>query len=156
MRPYKMLGAVGALILADQAIKILVKRFLEPVGMIELLPFLSLTYVENPGVSFGLMQDAGNKWLLIVNLAATAAIYVYWRRRMRAGTFHVLETWGLALILAGALGNIFDRLHYGYVVDFVDFKVWPVFNLADSLISIGVGCYLASSLSAWKRSRARV
>ena len=151
MRPYFWLVVVAVLVLLDQAIKVAVKRWLEPVGEIGLLPFLSLTYVENVGVSFGLMQSVGNRILLAFNMAATAGIYFYWRQRLFEGTLKALESWGFAFILAGAIGNILDRMHYGYVIDFVDFRVWPVFNLADSLISIGVGIYLFSSLLAWKK-----
>lgn len=144
---------MAGLVIIDQWTKILALERLSPIGSIDLTPFLALTYVENRGVSFGLMQGVGNRVLLAVNFLFTIAIYFYWRKKERDGSLKRWESWGLVLVLAGALGNIMDRILRGYVIDFVDFKVWPVFNVADSCISTGVALYLLGTLLARRTAR---
>ncbi len=95
--------------------------------------WLYLTHVRNTGAAFGLF--GGNALLLaIISMALFVALF-FWREHLRS-----LGTWGylaLALILGGALGNMYDRLAYGYVIDFIDLRIWPVFNLADSAVVVG-------------------
>jgi len=91
-----------------------------------------ITLVLNKGVAFGLF--ANNTLVpVVISFIAIAAILVFFRR---AG---YLTKTALSLILAGCIGNLVDRLYFGVVVDFLDFRVWPVFNVADSVICIGVG-----------------
>ena len=97
-----------------------------------------LTFVSNPGVAFGLL--AGNQLILAMfSLAVTVAIICYgpWYTRdiPHAG-------WFLGLLAGGALGNAIDRLFRGEVTDFLDFRIWPVFNLADCAIVVGAGLLL--------------
>jgi signal peptidase II len=100
----------------------------------ELLPFLRLTYAENTGVAFG-MFHGNNHFFIIVSLLLVAGLF-YWRRRIFA--CGAAATAGLALVLAGAVGNIYDRLSYGFVVDFIDLSFFPaIFNIADSSITVG-------------------
>lgn len=131
--------------LADQASKAWVQSKFSLFDSVALLPFLSLTYVHNTGVSFGMMRSLPGWFLLAVNALLTAAIYIFWRRRMAAGPGR-WESRGLLLIFSGAVGNILDRARLGYVVDFIDLHFWPIFNLADSMITTGVCCYLVGSL----------
>ena len=122
-----------AVLLLDQITKILTLKFLLPKGTVSLLPFFSLTYVENTGSAFGLFQNA-NLFLLIVSLLILF-LMIKWRNDILClGT---MAKYGYLLIFAGALGNIYDRIVLGYVVDFLDFRIWPVFNIADSAVCVG-------------------
>ena len=121
----------------------------QPEGMIEITSFFNLRWVENPGVSLGLLTADSEmaRWLLV---AMTAAIAIFvaiwlWREKRRDDSF------ALALILGGALGNILDRTRFGYVVDFADlhFGEWRpflVFNVGDAAITIGVLLLLVRAL----------
>ncbi len=97
-----------------------------------------ITYVQNPGAAFGMLAYRTNFFIVVTVLVIAIILIVYRqvpveRKLLRAG---------LGLQLAGAMGNFIDRLRLGYVVDFFDFRVWPVFNIADMAIVVGV-CLLA-------------
>lgn len=110
-------------------------------GQIELLPIFNLTWVENRGISLGLLNADGElgRWLLVAMTAAIAIGVAWWiGREEKRG-----DQLALSLVLGGALGNIVDRVRLGYVVDFADlhfgtFRPFLVFNVADAAISIGV------------------
>lgn len=137
------LSAAAAIFVADQLLKWIVAGplALETVRQITLLPFFDLTWVENYGVSMGFLTAGSQleRWLL-VGLTATIATVVLvwmWREKNRPDTI------ALGLVLGGALGNIVDRVRFGYVVDFLDLHIgdWHpflVFNVADAAITIGV------------------
>lgn len=136
----------AAIFVVDQLVKlwIIAGVGLQAKGSINLLPILSLTWVENRGVSMGLLQADGAKerWILTGVTALIAAGVAWW---MRKETNRV-DILALALVLGGALGNIVDRVRFGYVVDFVHVHVgaWSfyVFNVADAAITIGVAILL--------------
>ena len=88
--------------------------------------------MHNTGIAFGLFK--GNVIFFIVSTILVIAILVF-LLRLESKNYKVIIP--LALILGGAIGNLIDRLRFGYVVDFLDFRVWPVFNVADSAITIG-------------------
>jgi len=95
---------------------------------------LHLTYVQNTGAAFGLFE---NMTAVLAVLSCLAAAWIV--RELRTGRMrHDDRIWALALVLGGAIGNLIDRTVYGYVVDFIDLRVWPVFNMADAAITIGV------------------
>ena len=134
-----ILPAVALLTLvADQISKYLVLSNLNlgqswnPVA--SLTPWASITHVANTGAAFGLFPDRGSLFVVIAVIVVVAIIFYY--RHLPAGQWWIKVSLGLQL--GGALGNLLDRLRLGYVVDFIDFKIWPVFNLADSSIVIGV------------------
>jgi signal peptidase II len=110
-------------------------------AQVELLPIFNFTWVENRGISLGLAQAENDthRWLLVAMTAAIAIGVAWWmRREPKRG-----DQFSLALILGGALGNIVDRVRFGYVVDFLDlhfgsYRPFYVFNVADAAISIGV------------------
>jgi len=142
-RPYflMMLAVVGL----DQATKWLVDRVMDlHESRVVIEGLLSLTYVQNRGAAFGVLSDAELPYQAIlfslVSILALGAIAAYAWRLPAASR---LPQTALALIMGGALGNLFDRARLGYVVDFVDVfwgaHHWPAFNVADSAISVGVG-----------------
>ncbi len=144
----KFLIIAFAVVLLDQGSKYLVKTFLPPGTMLELIPGLfSLVHVNNTGVAFGLWANHSQtlRYLLSgVNL--WAVLILFWLARK--GTDKTALACGL--IAGGALGNLIDRIRQGHVLDFLDFHWgpyhWPAFNLADSAITIGVFIMLLLSL----------
>ncbi len=90
------------------------------------------TLVHNRGAAFGILQ---NQTLLFIatSIIAIVLIYLNLKKSKACGWYNI----SLGLILAGAIGNFFDRIIFGYVIDFLDFRIWPVFNVADSAITIG-------------------
>ena len=100
--------------------------------------------VRNSGVAFGLFQGYG----LLVTLATLVLLVVLMRTTLRSSQGRLVPLC-MGLILGGAVGNLIDRVRFGGVVDFLDFRVWPVFNLADSCITIGA---VLMALSLLKRS----
>ena len=101
-----------------------------------------LTLVHNTGAAFGIFKNQ-TLFFVIVSILAVAIIVVYMKKRPKV--FSASDV-ALALILGGALGNLADRLRLGYVVDFLDFRIWPVFNIADSAITVGVFLLIISLL----------
>ena len=97
-----------------------------------------LTLVENTGIAFGILQEYAPALLLVIT-ASVLALLVYSFFRHPDGHYKQVA---YGFILGGALGNLTDRLRLGHVVDFLDFRIWPVFNFADTFITIGVGLFL--------------
>ncbi len=140
----KRLGySIAALVfVADQAMKYWVTAtlHLRDRGVVGLIPGFDLTWVENPGVSMGLLRadSATTRWLLVGATLAIAVGVAIWIAREASRA----DTVALGLVLGGALGNIVDRVRYGYVVDFFH-AYWHdhhfyVFNVADAAITVGV------------------
>ncbi len=132
-----------ALAVVDQATKLWAESRLDLHQSVELLPFLSLTLGYNPGAAFSFLGDAAGwqRWFLAGVAAAISIYLIFWLRRLDRG--HLWLSSGLALVLAGALGNLVDRLRLGYVVDFIHLHYggfhWPIFNVADIAITLGAG-----------------
>jgi len=140
--------AVVALIL-DQITKWIARDNLwHPKIRVEVVSFLDFVPVENRGVSFGLFQSEGSTgvWLISIFAIIVAAGLSIWM-------YSVRRRWpalALGLVIGGAIGNVIDRLHLSWVVDFIDFHIstwhWPAFNIADAAIVIGVGMLLIDGL----------
>ncbi|KYH32566.1 lipoprotein signal peptidase [Moorella mulderi DSM 14980] len=127
---------LAALVLGiDQLSKYIIRANFQPN---ESLPVINsvfhLTYVNNPGAAFGLLAYKTPVFVSVTLLVAVIILVAY--RFLPPG--RILLRLALALMLGGALGNLIDRLRFGYVVDFLDFRIWPVFNLADIAIVSGV------------------
>lgn len=106
-----------------------------------------LTYIQNPGAAFGML--AGKTWFFVgITLLVLLAMLIGYRWIAKAGR---LYQWALGLIAGGAIGNLVDRMSYTRVIDFLDFRVWPVFNLADTFICIGVWLILLDALKELKK-----
>ena len=101
---------------------------------IKILPnIFHFTFVLNNGTAFGLLRGQNAALALLSILAITLIIFYLLKHK----DLSLVVSLALGLILGGALGNLFDRVRFGYVIDFLDFRVWPVFNIADSAITIG-------------------
>jgi len=141
-RELLLLGVALAVFTVDQLSKAAVARYLTPLvpwnPIAALNRYISLTYVTNTGVAFGLFPQLA-AFYPYINLAIVAGLLVFYQR---FGVSHWLLPVSLGLQLGGAVGNLADRLRLGYVVDFIDIKVWPVSNIADICIVSGV-CILA-------------
>lgn len=125
---------VIAVLVADRVTKVLCLQYLVPLGTVPVINgVFHLTYVENTGAAFGMLQ--GKNWFFIpaVILVSIVLVYLIWSMKDASRYMRI----SLALILGGAIGNLIDRLWLGYVVDFLDFRVWPVFNVADSCVVVG-------------------
>lgn len=122
---------------------------------IEVLPFFNLLYVHNYGAAFSFLSDAGGwqRWFFSAIALGVSGMLIYWMRELPASN-KILNI-GYALMMGGALGNLFDRLYYGYVIDFLDFYVgnnhWPAFNLADTAICIGAGLMVIDAIGSSKK-----
>jgi signal peptidase II len=140
-RPYFVLIAI--LIALDQAVKALVARGVDIYASVTVIPGLfNITRVHNRGAIFGAFNQMNNRTvfavLTVASLLALGLVVFYF---IKTPPCDGLMKTSLSLILAGALGNILDRLFRGYVLDFLDFHIggahWPYFNVADSCITIG-------------------
>ena len=126
-------AAVVVLLALDRASKIWAVASLQAVGTIPLIPFFDLTYVENTGAAFGMGRGA-NKLLTVVSIGLVIALQFLRRRWPKNDQW---LQWGATLVTTGAVGNLYDRFTQGYVVDFLHLHHWPVFNVADSCITVG-------------------
>ncbi|MDA0203811.1 MAG: signal peptidase II [Acidobacteria bacterium] len=150
--PY--LAAAVALFGLDRWSKVAIVASLPLYSSKPLIPgFFDLVHTRNTGMAFSMLNNAGplvSQWIL-PGLSAAAVIFIIgllWRTNLSDRRLLV----GLALVLAGAAGNLYDRAVYGFVVDFLDVYVagwhWPAFNVADSCITIGAGVLLLDAV--WK------
>jgi len=126
-------ATVLALIAVDRATKLWAMRDLRAHGPIPVLPFFDFSYVENTGAAFGLGRGA-NGFFIAISLVMIAVLTRLLRRWPQDNLW--LQAGG-TLVLSGAVGNLYDRLVYRFVVDFLFLHHWPVFNVADSCITVG-------------------
>lgn len=134
-RYLELLGLALAVIAVDQASKALVVHSLSHGRVINLFGGLVLLdYTVNSGAAFGILQARGLLFILVAAVVSVLIVVSY--RRIVASP--LLVRVALGLILGGAIGNLIDRVRLGHVVDFIDLGWWPVFNLADSSIVVGV------------------
>ncbi|HKE29216.1 MAG TPA: signal peptidase II [Bryobacteraceae bacterium] len=149
LKAYSLAAGVFAL---DRLTKWLVERLVSFTDTHTVIPgFFDIVYSQNRGVAFGILNDSTSEWrtALLIGLSAAAVILVsavLWRARH----MDPLPLWGLSLILGGAAGNVFDRIIWGRVTDFLEFYIgqyhWPTFNIADSAIVIGSSLFLLDAL----------
>jgi signal peptidase II len=136
--------------LADQAVKLYIQFNLVPYQSINLLQgWFSITYVMNYGAAFGIMQS---QTVILTAVALGSLAFVGLKRREISGHSKLFQI-GIAVAQGGAMGNCIDRLRQGYVVDFIDFRFWPVFNIADIAIIGGVGAIAVGILLEERQRR---
>jgi len=136
-------------VILDQASKLAIAGSMKLYESIQIMPFFKLTYVHNSGAAFSFLSEAGGwqRWFFAgLALAISVAIAVWLTRLKERETLLAVA---LSLVLGGAVGNLIDRLAYGYVIDFLDVYYdtwhWPAFNIADSAITLGVMLMLLES-----------
>ncbi len=145
---YRWLGLSALVIVLDQISKLLIINSFSYGENLPLLQIFSLTLVHNPGAAFSFLSDAGGmqRWLFSA-IAVIASVAITWLLRKHAS--ETLFALALSLILGGALGNLIDRIAYGYVIDFLlfhwDEHYFPAFNVADSAITCGAGLMIWES-----------
>jgi signal peptidase II len=122
-----------AVVATDQATKALVRANIDVGSRDGVVPGVELVHVRNRGVAFGLFADGGLV-LIAIGAACVVALLAFFVTHSR----RPLVWLPTGLLLGGAAGNLIDRLHQGYVTDFIDLPLWPSFNIADSCITIGV------------------
>jgi signal peptidase II len=150
------LGLALVVILADQLTKLAIVRTLAYAQPHWVTSFFNLMLLYNQGAAFNFLAAAGGwqRWLL-TGLAVLAVVVITYllKRHSNQGLFCT----ALSLILGGAIGNLIDRVAYGHVIDFLDFHVaalhWPVFNLADSAITLGAMLLVIDELRRLRRLR---
>lgn len=131
------------LVSMDQGIKWLIdKNFMPRESLPVIDGIFHLTYIRNTGAGFGLFAGK-QRFLIIITIIILISLIIY---RYKNGK-SLLRDAALVFLFAGALGNLLDRVRLSYVIDYLDFRVWPVFNLADILINIGAGLLI---ISIWK------
>jgi len=124
----------GTIVTLDQILKKLVEASLSVSESIPIVRnILHITYIRNTGILFGMFKGY-NFLLIFISALAILGIIFY----MFFGSRNLYRHICLVLILSGAIGNLIDRFLRGYIVDFIDIRIWPVFNLADTAITIGI------------------
>lgn len=133
--PYIAVAVGIVLAIADQIIKFFVSTNLKEIGSVSVIDnLLSFTYVENNGVAFGSFAD--NRWIFVVlTTALIAAILIYmFKKKPKSKLFYA----SVALVIGGGIGNLIDRIFYGYVIDYISLSFFPpVCNFADYCITVG-------------------
>ncbi len=138
-------------VLGDQASKFFARLYLAASESVVLIPgFLYLTYSTNRGAAFGLFGGS-QPWIMASSLVLIFVTFL-WYIRSRARADQGLVALGLVFVMAGAVGNLVDRVRLGYVVDFIDFRVWPIFNLADCAITAGALIVFSSLILRGRKS----
>ncbi|MDQ6964536.1 MAG: signal peptidase II [Mariprofundales bacterium] len=148
------LALVVVLVAIDQMSKWWIEQQSEMLHLVVIPGFFNIIKAHNSGVAFSMLADLPPEWgtMLILGMTIGIALVVllwWWRGRYQQSS----EGWWLALVLAGAIGNIWDRSQLGYVVDFIQWFVvidghayiWPAFNVADSAISVAVAGLIVTS-----------
>ncbi|OGX05497.1 MAG: signal peptidase II [Omnitrophica bacterium RIFCSPLOWO2_12_FULL_50_11] len=143
-----MIGLVAASVLAwDQLTKWSAVQYLAQIESVVVIPrVFHLTFVENTGIAFGLFQGRPAALTVIITVSVLVLLIGACRFRHRP----VSRRLAYGFILGGAAGNWIDRLRHEHVIDFLDFRVWPVFNFADAFITTGVLLFLWFTLTAGK------
>jgi signal peptidase II len=150
----KWLGLSLLALALDQGSKLAIASSMQLYQSISVLPFFKITYVHNTGAAFSFLSEAGGwqRWFFAGLALVISVIITIWISRLQK--HETLLAIALSLILGGAVGNLIDRLAYGYVIDFLDVFYgtwhWPAFNIADSAITLGVALMLAESFGLGK------
>jgi len=128
-------------LVADQATKLYVLANFKLHESVNVLPFFDLTYAQNKGAAFSFLSSAGGwqRWFFTIIAVSISGLLIYWLRGLHKSQKGLSIAY--SLVLSGAIGNLIDRLSYGFVVDFLDVYYknhhWPIFNIADMAICCG-------------------
>jgi len=144
------LWGTAVIVAIDQTSKAAVEVALSLHHTVELLPVFNITLVHNSGAAFSFLAEAGGwqRWFFSALAVVVSAGLVVWLYRLRPGA--ISEALGVTFVLGGALGNLWDRIQLGYVIDFIQLHwhdwYFPAFNIADSAITIGAGLLILDTL----------
>lgn len=150
----KWLWLSALVLILDQASKLAVDANMQLHDSIPLLPYFNLYYAHNTGAAFSFLAQAGGwqRWLFAALALVVSGVIGVWLTKLQR--HETLLATALSLVLGGAIGNLIDRVAYGYVIDFLDVYYqdwhWPAFNIADSAICIGVALMLLENLGVGK------
>ena len=134
-----------AVVIFDQFTKYLVQNMMQEGSSITVIDGLfHLTYIFNRGAAFGMLED--QQWLFIFVAAVLVAAVAYLQKEIK--TADKFTKYGVAILTGGAIGNLIDRIRINKVVDFLDFLIWPIFNVADIAICVGVGMLLWTTIKS--------
>ncbi|MBI5149877.1 MAG: signal peptidase II [Candidatus Omnitrophica bacterium] len=127
-----------AVIITDRLTKIFFSGLLALGESLPVIPrVFHITLVHNTGIAFGFFKDQGIVFIIVPVIAVILLVFNIYYYRQNNTVIDRRYVVAFCFILGGALGNLFDRMVFGYVIDFIDLRVWPVFNIADSAITIG-------------------
>jgi len=141
----------ASIVFFDRITKIFLSDLLSYGESIPVIPrVLHMTLVHNTGIAFGFFKDQGYVFIVIPVMAIILLVFNIYYYRQNNEALSRIYIIAFSLVLGGAIGNLIDRILYGYVIDFIDFRIWPVFNIADSAITIGamivaIKCFQLSS-----------
>ncbi len=144
-------------VVIDQLTKALASEMLALYEAVPVLPGFNLTLMHNTGAAFSFLSDEGGwqRWFFATVAVVVSAMLVLWLRRLSPG-----QRWlsvAIALVIGGALGNLWDRFMLGYVIDFIDVYAghwhWPAFNIADSAITVGAAMLLIDAFRPQRETR---
>src|SRR5216117_1159701 len=138
-----------AAVAADQLTKYLVTSRLALDDAVHIAGPFWIHHVQNSGIAFGLFASATAVVIVATGIAVTWMLVFF----ARSGARHPILPVALGLVIGGSVSNLLDRVRLGYVTDFLDFRYWPAFNLADSFIVVGVGILLTALLAAEREPR---
>jgi len=146
-------GCVGLLvILADQLSKAWIRNNLAWGQSLFDAGFFQIVHVHNTGAAFGIFKDHSLTLTIVGFVGIVVILLLVFVLRSRWSLLDsMLVTSAIGLVMGGTIGNLIDRLRMGYVIDFMDFKVWPVFNVADASVTIGV-IIVAYCIICWAQS----
>lgn len=146
----KWLWLSAVVVVFDQVTKYMVTDSLQLFESIPIMPSLNLVLAHNTGAAFSFLSDAGGwqRWFFAVLAIAVSIVIVVWLKRLKKNERRLAVA--LSLVLGGAVGNVWDRIVHGYVVDFIDVYYgdwhWPAFNVADSAICVGAALLIIDAL----------
>lgn len=139
---FYILGII--LIALDQITKLLIIDKLSPGQTVPIISgIFHFTYIRNPGIAFGLFPKM-NTIIIILSIITVFLLFTVYRK---TNSDNLLIRASLIFIASGAIGNLIDRIRYSVVIDFIDFRIWPVFNLADAFIVAGVAVIISCQLA---------
>ncbi len=144
----------GIIVIADQITKAIATAELTMYKAVAVMPMFNFTLIHNEGAAFSFLHDAGGwqRWLFTVISFVVSVVLIFWIRNLKAE--QKFEAIAFSFILGGAIGNLIDRVRFGYVVDFIEIYwvgdgvqySWPAFNIADSAITVGVIILIVDTL----------
>ena len=153
----KYLTISAAIIGLDQVTKWLMVSLLALYETVAIMPYFNLTMAHNHGAAFSFLAQAGGwqRWFFTVLALVISTVLVVWLAKLKPEA--KLEAISLSLVIGGAIGNVIDRICYGYVIDFLDIYIgsshWPAFNVADSAICIGAVLLIIDSIKSEPESQ---